>query len=147
MKQTKGDKNAQYTSSKIQKDILNLCGVVIRENLIVDVKAASAYRILVDESADISEKEQLSISIRFYDQKEKHVREEFMGVVELEKTNAQTIADEINKSIVTLNIDVNKCVGRGYDGCATMSGKDRGAQKILRETYKKGYIFTAPPTN
>ena len=73
----KGAKNAQYTSPKIQNDILNLCGVVIRENLIFDVKAASAYSIL----ADISEKEQLSIGIRFYDQKEKNLREEFMSFV------------------------------------------------------------------
>ena len=64
-----------------------------------------------------------------------------MGFVELEKTDAQTIADEINKFIITLNIDVNKCVGQGYDGCATMTGKDPGVQKILRETYKKGLYF------
>ena len=67
----KGDKNAQYTSPKIQNDILNLCGVVIREKLIVDVKSKSAHSILVDESADISGKEKISIGIRFYDQKEK----------------------------------------------------------------------------
>ena len=61
----KGDKNAQYTSPKIQNDIWNSCGVVIKENLIFDAKAASAYSILADELADISEKEQLSIGILF----------------------------------------------------------------------------------
>ena len=130
----KGAKNAQYTSPKIQNDILNLCGVVIREKLIVDVKSKSAHSILVDEWADLSGKEQLSIGIRFYDQKEKNIREEFMGFVDLEKTDAQTIADEMNKFIIILNIDVNKCVGQGYDRCATMAGKKGGVQKILRET-------------
>ncbi|CAB3225866.1 unnamed protein product [Arctia plantaginis] len=125
----KGHKNAQYTSPKIQNEILNICGVLIREKLVDDVKAASAYSILADETADISGKEQLSIGLRYYDQKEKNVKEEFIGFVELQKMDAQTIATEINGFINALNIDVNKCVGQGYDGCATMAGKDGGVQK------------------
>lgn len=137
----KGNKNAQYTSPKIQNEIIKICGVLIRENLTNDIKASNAYSILADESADISGKEQLSIGIRFYDCKENNVREEYMGFVEIEKMDAKTIAHEINKFITSLNIDVNKCVGQGYDGCATMAGKDGGVQKILRETYKKGLYF------
>lgn len=137
----KGQKNAQYTSPKIQNEILNICGVLIREKLVDNVKAASAFSILADESADISGKEQLAIGLRYYDQREKNVKEEFMGFVELEKMDAETIAAEINGFINTLNIDANKCVGQGYDGCATMAGKDGGVQKILRETYKKGLYF------
>ncbi|XP_050299136.1 zinc finger MYM-type protein 1-like isoform X1 [Anthonomus grandis grandis] len=64
-----------------------------------------------------------------------------MGFIELEKMDAETISGEINKFINILNIDVNKFVGQGYDGCATMAGKDGGVQKILRETYKKGLYF------
>ncbi|CAG9571742.1 unnamed protein product [Danaus chrysippus] len=137
----KGQKNAQYTSPKIQNEILNICGILIREKLVDNIRVASAFSILADESADISGKEQLAIGLRYYDQKEKNVKEEFMGFVELEKMDAQTIAAEINRFINTLNIDANKCVGQGYDGCATMAGKDGGVQKILRETYKKGLYF------
>ncbi|RVE46777.1 hypothetical protein evm_008561 [Chilo suppressalis] len=137
----KGHKNAQYTSPRIQNEILNICGLLIREKLVDDVKAASAYSILADETADIAGKEQLSIGLRYYDQKEKNIKEEFIGFVELQKMDAQTIATEINRFINSLNIDVNKCVGQGYDGCATMAGKDGGVQKILRETFKKALYF------
>lgn len=35
--------------------------------------------------------------IRYYDEKEKNVREKFMGFVKYEKMDAQTIAAEINE--------------------------------------------------
>lgn len=64
-----------------------------------------------------------------------------MGFVEVEKMDAQTIPAEIKGFINALNIYTNKCVGQGYDGCATMAGKDNGVQKVLRESYKKGLYF------
>ncbi|GBP52466.1 Zinc finger MYM-type protein 1 [Eumeta japonica] len=121
---------------------ITICGILIKEKLVDNIRATSAFSILVNESTDISGKEQLAIGLPYYETKEKNVKEEFMGFVELEKTNAQTIAVEINRFINTVNIDANKCVGKGYDGCATMAGNDCGVQKILRETYKKEFIFS-----
>jgi len=83
------------------------------------------FWLLADGSADISGKEQLSIGITYYDKRENNVKDEFMGFVELEKMDAQTIASEINAFINALNIDVNKCVGQDYDGCATMAASKK----------------------
>nr|CAI5835798.1 unnamed protein product [Callosobruchus analis] len=67
-------RNAIYTSPRIQNELINLCGEVIQENVISEVRKTMAYSILADETADVSGKEQLSIGVRFYDESEKLVK-------------------------------------------------------------------------
>lgn len=49
----KGAKNAAYTSPQIQNEIINLCGQTVRDMILNDIKKATAYSILADETADI----------------------------------------------------------------------------------------------
>nr|CAI5824628.1 unnamed protein product [Callosobruchus analis] len=65
---------AIYTSPRIQNELINLCGEVIQENVISEVRKTMAYSILADETADVSGKEQLSIGVRFYDESKKLVK-------------------------------------------------------------------------
>nr|CAI5865087.1 unnamed protein product [Callosobruchus analis] len=67
-------RNAIYTSPRIQNELINLCGEVIQENVISEVRKTMAYSILADETADVSGKEQLSIGVRFYDESKKLVK-------------------------------------------------------------------------
>ena len=60
------------------------------------VKEACAYSILADKTADISGKEQLSIGLRFFDEKANEIKEEFLGFVELEGLDARSIAKAID---------------------------------------------------
>lgn len=136
-----GSKNAQYTSPRIQNELIHLCGGVIKDMIVKDIKEAQAYSILADESADISGKEQLSVGIRFFDEKKGLVREEFLGYVELEAMDAKTIANCIDDFIENCELDPMKCVGQGYDGCSTMAGKDNGVAKKLQEKYPLALYF------
>lgn len=101
----------------------------------------SSYSILADETADIAGKEQLSVGIRFFDENEKIVREEFLGFETLNAMDAETIAAAIDRSIESSKLDPLKCVGQGYDGCNTMSGHAGGVQAILRKKYPNGLFF------
>nr|CAI5855855.1 unnamed protein product [Callosobruchus analis] len=67
-------RNAIYTSPRIQNELINLCGEVIQENVISEVRKTMAYSILADETADVSGKEQLSIGVQFYDESKKLVK-------------------------------------------------------------------------
>ncbi|XP_039307843.1 zinc finger MYM-type protein 1 isoform X1 [Solenopsis invicta] len=137
----KGKKNAIYISPGIQNELIDICGTVIKNDIINDAKKAYVYSILADESCDISGKEQLSIGVRFFDEKIMAVREKIIGFVELPAMDAKTIATAIDNFSQNESFDVDKCVGQGYDGCSTMPGKDGGVQKILREKYKKALFF------
>lgn len=136
-----GKKNATYMSPQIQNELINLCGSAVKDLILRDVKKSCAYSILADETADISGKEQLSIGVRFFDEEKMMVCEEFLGFEELKAMDAKTIADTIDKFLEREELDPQKCVGQGYDGCATMAGKDGGVQKIIREKYRKALFF------
>ncbi|KAJ8917910.1 hypothetical protein NQ315_002603 [Exocentrus adspersus] len=134
-------RNAVYTSPKIQNGLIHLCGEVIRDNIISDVIRAINYAVLADETADIAGKEQLSIGLRFYDEKQGKIREEFVGFMELKAQDASSIAEAIDKFLVSHNLSPQNCVGYGFDGCSTMAGKEGGVQAILRKKYTRALFF------
>lgn len=136
----KGKRNAMYTSPHIQNEIIDICGGIIKENIIDDAKRAVAYSMLADETCDISGKEQLSVGIRFFDDTKKQIREEFLGFVELKAMDAITISTAIHEFIQSCGLDPIKSVGQGYDGCPTMAGNNAGVQRILQKT-SKSFVF------
>jgi hypothetical protein len=54
--------------------------------------------------------------------------------------DAKTIALTIDNFITDSGLDPKKFIGQGYDGCATMSGKNNGVQSILRKNTHMHYI-------
>ena len=60
-----GAKNAQYTSAKIQNEIISLCRSLILEKVGAEVRQNGVYSIICDECTDSANKEQLSLSVRY----------------------------------------------------------------------------------
>lgn len=136
-----GKKNASYRSVDIQNEIIGICGSVIKADIMKKVKEAAAYSVLADETADISGTEQLSIGMRYFDEETQEVQEMFVGFIELKDLDAKSIAHSIDEFLTKEDLNINKCVGFGFDGCSTMSGKDGGVQAILRKKYTKALYF------
>ena len=134
-------KNAKYTSPTIQNELICLNGDVLQSLIIEDIKKCAAYSFLADETADLSGKEQLSIGVRFFDQSKSLIREEFVGFVVLTGMDAESIAASIKAFAVKMDLDPKKCVGLGFDGCATMAGKTGGVQQILKEYFPNSLYF------
>lgn len=86
----------------------------------------------------ISRKEQLSIGVRFADVQDSEIiiREEFLGFSEILEFDAETIAAHIISKCQEFELDLNKMIGQGYDGCATMAGKINGVQTIISKKFK-----------
>lgn len=59
-------KNAQYTSIDIQNEIIDICGEIINDQIISEVKSAGMFTIMIDEASDITQCEQLSLNLRYY---------------------------------------------------------------------------------
>lgn len=116
-----GKKIAMYTSAHIENEIIKLCGLVVKSEIIQAAKKAYDYSVMADETCDIAGKEQLCIGIRFYDENINSIREEFLGFVELTAMDAITIASEIDKFLENEGLESDSCVGQGYDGCSTMA--------------------------
>ncbi|XP_067118862.1 52 kDa repressor of the inhibitor of the protein kinase-like [Centruroides vittatus] len=136
-----GKKNASYRSVDIQNEIISICGDVLKEDIIKEVKEAEAYSVLADETADISGTEQLSIGLRYFHEKNNEVQGVFVGFVELKGLDAKSIAQTIDEFLTKEELIPVKCVGLKFDGCSTMSGKEGGVQAILRKKYTKALFF------
>ena len=57
--------NAMYKSKEIQNQIIIICGDVIRNKLLDNIRKAKFFAVIADEVTDSSNSEQLSISFRF----------------------------------------------------------------------------------
>lgn len=131
-------KKAKYTSHRIQNELVNTCGFVIKADVVHEINNSECFSVLADETADIAGIEQLSIGARYFCGS---VKEAFLGFVQLKKCDAQSIAHAILQYLEDIGLDMSKLVGQGYDGCATMSGHIRGVQQIINDKYPKALFF------
>ena len=76
-----GAKNVQYTSPRIQNEIIKICGSLTLENIGSAIKQNGLYSIICNECTDSANKEQLSMSVRFVFTDK--ICESFVGYYEL----------------------------------------------------------------
>ena len=79
----------------------------------------SFYTITADETADISNKEQLVICICWVDENFV-VHEDFLGIHLLERTTADDIVFIIKDALLRINPKIQNACGKCYDGTATI---------------------------
>ena len=77
-------KNATYRSKTTENDIIAICGELLTENIVSEVKEAKFFGILADEATDCSNVEQMSPVLRYLD-RNCSIREEFLGFIPLDR--------------------------------------------------------------
>ena len=104
------------------------------ENVCVeDANAAGFFSVLCDGTTDILVKEQMSLVLRFVNNKAIH--EVFVGFEELCETTGEGVAEKLLKSLSYYGLDLKKLRGQGYDGCASMKGHINGVQAHIKRQY------------
>lgn len=133
-------KNAKYLSKTIQNELIQCCGEVILDDIISNVKKARYFSIIADEAHDSSNKELMSVVLR-YVSPDLEIKEDFVGYVHLvEGMTGANIADAILKFISSIGLDIQNCRGQGYDGAGAMAGKINGCStRILKVNDKAIY--------
>ncbi|CAI0548692.1 unnamed protein product [Linum tenue] len=122
-------KNLQLTSPKIQKDIVRAIASLISQEIIKDL-GDSFFCILVDESRDVSIKEQMVLVIRYVD-KNGCVIERFLGIAHVADTRAATLKKEIESILGLHGLSLAKVRGQGYDGASNMRGEINGLKSLI----------------
>ena len=126
-------RNATYLSKTIQNELIQVVGNSIRNKIINDIKTAKFFSILADEVTDCSNKEQLSLAIRFVDSVDYTIREEFLDFITVERITGEALASAILSRLQEWDIPIENCRGQGYDGAANMSSSVCGVQSRIRE--------------
>ena len=89
------------------------------------------YSLICDEYTDISNREQLTLCLRWTDDDLK-AHEGFIGFYEIPDIKAETITSAIKDALIRLQLSLDNCRGQCYDGTSNMLGKNSGtAQQIL----------------
>ena len=123
-------------SKTIQNELIDCVGAWIRQQLFHEVAEARFFSILADETTDCSNREQLTLVFRFVDG-ENQIREEFLYFIEAPSTTGEALADLLLTQVRMYSLDPSMIRGQGYDGAASMCGKQRGAatQQFLLALY------------
>ena len=113
----------------------------IKEVIVAEVVEVEYYSVRVDETKDLSNKEQLALFVRYYYQSD--IKECCVGVFHLTALDADTLAQKINLEIESLGLSWKNCIAQCYDGASVMSGTF-SEQESRKELYKQ---FTSTATH
>ncbi|XP_023641912.1 zinc finger MYM-type protein 1 [Capsella rubella] len=132
-------KNNQMIAPKIQKEIVNCFAEEVVKSVIEEIDHG-VFGLLVDESADISHKEQMAVVFRFVD-KSGDVKERFIGVVHVKETSSASLKSAIDNLFAKYGLSLKKLRGQGYDGASNMKGEFNGLRAlVVRENIAAYYV-------
>jgi len=116
----------------IQNEILDLMANAVLSGIIDSIRAAEFISLLLDETADVSRTEQVSICLRIISDK-LTASEFFIGFFSTPDTKAKTLFDLVAGVFAKHDLTLSKLRGQCYDGAANVSGKISGLQSRIRE--------------
>ncbi|XP_042415339.1 uncharacterized protein LOC122004531 [Zingiber officinale] len=101
--------NNQMISPAIQKDLTRACASEITLSIIEDI-GNNVFSLMVDESRDISVKEQMGVVLRYVNKRGQ---------------------DAIDALFVKHGLSLSRLRGQGYDGASNMRGKFTGLKSLI----------------
>ena len=128
------------TSPDIQKEIANAAAIETINAIIEDI-GDSLFAIIVDESRDMSTKEQLAIALCYVD-KLGHVNERFLGITHVNNIAAVTVLKSAIEEIFNKHsLSISRLRGQGYNGASNMRGELNGQKTlILKDNHFAYYV-------
>ncbi|XP_010430878.1 PREDICTED: uncharacterized protein LOC104715135 [Camelina sativa] len=100
---------------------------------VIEEMGHDVFGLLVDESADVSDKEQMAVVFCFVD-KRGMVKERFMSITHVSDTASSTFKAAIDSLFAKYGLSIKKVRGQGYDGAVGVSCKRKD---MIRESYRK----------
>ena len=136
---SKGPKNTRYTSKTIHNELVRVAGDKIRTDILEDVKHDKFCSIIADEVTDATNKEELSLVIRYVH--EGQSREVFVDFVEVERSTGRVLGEAILKWLRDHKIPPADMRGQCYDGASNMAGARSGVKAVVQEFARKAMYF------
>lgn len=120
-----------------QNEFIKLIGDAVRCRMIKELEEAPAFSVMADTTPDTSNKDQMSVVVR-YVVDDKPV-EHLLSLTVLEDKSGDGHATEILRTLNKYNVDIRKLYFQSYDFAACMSGMYNGCQKKLNDKVKEDF--------
>jgi len=137
---TNNETHVHYLGPRIQNNLIKSMASEVKEEIIIKIKSAKYYAIIMDCTPDVSHEEQLSIIIRIVDMDSNNeitdveIKEYFMDFINIQSSTGLHLADILITKLKEYQIDLADCRGQEYDNGANMVGQYRGVQaRILNQ--------------
>lgn len=125
-------KTSAYQFPEVLNELTNSIGNEVLRQVLNDIKSSKWFSVIGDETRDISNSEQLSISIRWVGN-DYSIHEDFIGMFQVPRTNAETLLMAIEDVLVRCVLPISQCRGQAYNGVSNMAGPKSGvAARILQ---------------
>ncbi|KAH0755038.1 hypothetical protein KY290_025308 [Solanum tuberosum] len=112
------DVNDQMTSPIIQKDIVTACKIEAIKAIIQELNG-DYFALLVDESFDVSRREQMDIVLRYVDRMG-FLMERLIDIVHVQDTSALSLKGAIVNVLAQHSLSLSYVHGQCYDGASNM---------------------------
>ena len=132
-------RNAIYTSKTIQNELVHIIGSRIRSDILREIEQAKFYTVIADEVSDVSNKEQLSIAIRYV--LNGTVHESFIDFAEVERITGEALASTILHCVQAWGLSLSNMRGQCYDGASNMSGAVAGCRSLIQQEAPMAVYF------
>ena len=128
-------------SADIQNDLIECIDSVIQDQIDKEIEDCTFLSIQIDETTDVSTKEQLSAIIRL--DKKGEIVERFLKFADVSTDRTAPAITVIVKKVLSKYGDSlqNKLIMQTYDGATVMSGHIAGVQALVREEYPFAFFF------
>lgn len=101
----------KWLSHEAENEILEIVSNNLLRSLTAEIQESGYFGLLIDETMDVSKKEQVSLCLRVV-LKELEVKEYFIGFYETSATDAETLFNIGNDILVRLGLNIQNCCGR-----------------------------------
>ncbi|XP_050121356.1 uncharacterized protein LOC126599012 [Malus sylvestris] len=125
--------NLKLTSPDIQKDLVYAAACETTNAIIFDIGDDAFFSVLVDESRDISVKEQMAIVLRYVNTNGQVV-ERFVGIKHVPNTTAISLKEAIDQLFSINGLSISRLRGQGYDGASNMQARGRSRRRVEKLT-------------
>ncbi|XP_075091755.1 uncharacterized protein LOC142171930 [Nicotiana tabacum] len=131
--------NNMMIAPNIQKEIVNACAKEIIKAIVEDLNG-DYFGILVDESKDVSHKEQMALVLRYVNKEEKLI-ERFLSIVHVKKTTSSSLQKVIYDLLLEHSLSPSQIRGQGYDGASNMQGEINGLKILILKDNPSAYFL------
>lgn len=136
-------KTNKYTAPDIRNEALKTMALLVLRQVVESICSAPFLSLMVDETTDVSNREQVVVCFRWVDRNlEPH--EEFIGLCQVEFTQASTLVATIHDVLQRLHVPLTKLRGQYYDGASSMSGSRGGVAATLQREEPRAVVMGIP---
>ena len=140
--ESEGGGESRFTgvSADTQDELINCLDAVIEDQIMQELNDCTFLSVQVDETTDVSTKEQLSIIVWLDSGSD--IVERFLKFVDASTDRTAATLTGVIKGILNQHTGItdNKLIMQTYDGASVMPGHIGGVQTLMRQQYPFAYF-------